>query len=237
MALRAELVRAYRATLGGLLPTGIAWRRDQESNIQRLLRAYAIELTNFDERARALHAESDPRTALELLDEWEKYLGLPSECTGPLEDLAARRNSLVAKLTREPSASIAFFRSFAEALGYIVEVVEFRSFRMGAAGAGDRLTNVQAGFRMGSSGAGDRLENSTGWAHAWAIRSDGATSSFFRMGSSGAGDRLRAVGNELLECSIREIAPAHTQVLFFYFFSVTPSPGFLELGAPAATLS
>lgn len=237
MALSADLVRAYRQTLAGLLPFGHVWRRDQGANLQELLQAYAVELAKFDERALAMRAESDPRTALELLEEWERYLGLPSACTGPLVDLQARRGALVAKLTRQASASLNFFQEFAESLGYLVEVVEFRPFRMGSAGAGDRLSNVQPGFRMGVAGAGDRLENSLGWAFAWAVRSNGGTTSLFRMGASGAGDRLREAGNALLECSFQEVAPAHTQVLFFYFNAVNPPPARLVLAAPSVTVS
>jgi uncharacterized protein YmfQ (DUF2313 family) len=233
VALSGDLIRAYRSALSGLIPTGIAWRRDQESVIQRLLYAYAVEVTRFDIRSRELLAESDPRTALELLDEWERYVGLPSPCTGPLEDLYARRAAIVAKLTREPSASIPFLEQFAATLGYVVDIVEFGSARMGASGCGDRLSNVQPGCRMGSSGCGDRLENAFGWAFAWAVRSNGAQTTYARMGSAGAGDRLRAVDNALLECSLREIKPAHTTLLFFYFTAVDPSPVRVVIGVPS----
>ena len=237
MALRAELVRGYRATLAGLLPRGLAWSRAEESNLQRLLQAYAVELATVDERVAKLREEGDPRTALELLPEWEKLLGLPSPCTGPIEDLASRRHAVEAKLTREASASLEFLEEFAGRLGYLVDVVEFRSARMGSAGAGSALSNVQVGARMGSSGAGDRLENATGWAHTWAVRSNGGTTTYARMGSSGAGDRLRLIGNALLECSLREINPAHATLLFFYFLAIDPAPAALELDAPAPSTS
>jgi uncharacterized protein YmfQ (DUF2313 family) len=232
VALSGDLLETYRVAISKLLPTGTAWRRDEESNLQKLVLAYAVELATVDGRLRTLLEEADPRTALELLDDWERFVGLPSPCTGPLDDLTQRRNAIVAKLTRSPSASVGFFQDFADRLGYQVQVLEFRSFRAGSSGAGDRLSNVQVGFRAGVSGAGDRLENSTGWAFAWAIRSNGATSVYFRAGSSGAGDRLRLVGSSMLECSFREIAPAHTVLLFFYFNALDPQPARLALGAP-----
>ena len=237
MVLSADFVRRYQGALNGLLPQGVAWRRDAEANLQKLVLAYAIELAKVDGRLRALLEEADPRTTLELLDEWERFTGLPSPCTGPLGELQARRNAIVAKLTREPSASRGFFLAFAERLGYAVEILEFRSCRMGSSGVGDRLSNVQRGCRMGSNGAGDRLENALGWAFAWAVRSNGATFQLARMGSSGAGDRLREFGNLLLECSFREISPAQTQLLFFYFVSVDVQPAFLPLGVPAPSVS
>jgi uncharacterized protein YmfQ (DUF2313 family) len=235
VALREDLVRAYRQTLADLLPEGIAWRKDEDSNLSKLLRAYAIELALFDVDARGLLAESDPREAFKLLDEWERFLGLPSPCTGPLEDIGPRRNAIVAKLTREASASIPFLEDYAARLGYEAEVLEFRSARMGG-GCGDELSNVQVGCRMGSSGAGDRLENAIGWAHTWALRSNGATTTYARMGESGAGDALRLIGNELLECSVLELNPAHATVLFFFFYAIDPTPARVELAAPTPTL-
>lgn len=60
--------------------------------------------------------------------------------------------------------------------------------------------------------------------HVWRMdifESTGVT--LFRAGASRAGDRLRTFGDEILECVINRLKPAHTRVLFAYGVSDVPN--------------
>lgn len=189
----------YLAQLQALLPQGPAWPREANAALTQLLAAWADELARVDGRAADLIEEADPRTTAELLADWERVADLPDACVaayGITQTTAQRRAALVAKLTTIGGQSAAYFISLAASLGYTISVTEFAPFTAGS-DAGDDLTN------------GD-------WAYAWQVNAPQETIIEFSAGASSAGDPLRAWGNELLECVIRRLRPAHTHVLFAY---------------------
>ncbi len=75
--------RSYDQLLRALLPPGLAWVAEVGSELAYLVEALAQELSRVDERGEDLQNEMDPRTATELLDEWEEVAGLPDECSQP----------------------------------------------------------------------------------------------------------------------------------------------------------
>lgn len=186
----------YRALLGALLPLGIAWPRAAESTLQRLLDALAAELARLDERARALIGESDPRAATELLPEWERMAGLPDSCTGASPTLAVRRATLEGRLTSVGGQSKSFFRVLAARLGFSIEIDEFFS----------EAAAIAAGIPYVG----------TSWATTWRVRSGATTVRDFRVGQATVGEPLRTWGNQLLECSLNRLKPAHTTLLFAF---------------------
>ena len=115
MAAKAE---DYRRLLAALLPQGLIWPRDAESNLGRLLHSLAEELARIDARGGDLINEADPRTAFELLSQWEKVCGLPDECSALSETLAARRGAVLAKLTALGGQTPDYFIELAATLGY-----------------------------------------------------------------------------------------------------------------------
>lgn len=189
----------YLAQLQALLPQGKAWPREADAALTQLLAAWADEMARVDGRAADLIEEADPRATAELLADWERVASLPDSCVaayGITQTTAQRRNALVAKLTTIGGQSAAYYIALAASLGYAITVTEFDPFTAGSA-AGDDLTN------------GD-------WAYAWQVNAAQETIIDFTAGESSAGDPLRAWGNELLECVIRRLRPAHTHVLFAY---------------------
>jgi uncharacterized protein YmfQ (DUF2313 family) len=189
----------YLAQLQALLPQGQAWPRDADAALTQLLHAWADELARVDGRAADLVEEADPRTTAELLADWERVAGLPDPCVEALagsQTTAQRRAGLAAKLTTIGGQSAAYYIALAASLGYVVSVTEFRPFTAGSS-AGDALTN------------GD-------WIFAWQVNAPQDTIVEFAAGRSCAGEPLRAWGNELLECAISRLKPAHTHVLFAY---------------------
>lgn len=188
----------YREQLKALLPPGRAFPRERGSTLDDLLDAMAQEFARLDARADRLTTEAVPSTTAEMLADWERVAGLPDSCSGLLADTQqGRRNDLVSKLVSRGGQSIAYFKEVAEALGFEIEIEEFRPFRAGWSQAGDQLTN------------GD-------WIFTWRVRAPSVTVNHFRAGVGAAGEPLATWGNEGLECRILHYKPAHTKVIFAY---------------------
>lgn len=190
---------AYLRQLQQLLPHGAAWSRDQDAVLTRLLTAMAQELALVDGRAASLLDEADPRTAFELLPEWEILAGLPDTCTAADETLQERREALVRKLTSTGGQSRAWFILFAEMLGFAITIDEWRP------------------FITGSSRCGDPLNGGADCRFYWRVTVPAARVVYFRTGASHCGDLLGKIDRaEALECMIRRLKPAHTEVVFNY---------------------
>lgn len=87
----------YARMLKALLPSGKVWRLEQGGELSNLFLGCGDELERVDGRVAELLAESDPRTADELLADFERVLGLESDGTTP-----QRRLRVVAALLRRP---------------------------------------------------------------------------------------------------------------------------------------
>ena len=185
----------YLTQLQNLLPKGVVWNKEEGSTLTSLLAGLAKEFFNVDKRTEDLLREADPSRALEMLADWERAVGLPDPCTGPLNTLAARRAAVVARLRSQGGQSRAFFIALAETLGYSITITEYKPFVAG-------------------SNAGETLSNGD-WKHAWKVTAPETTVRKFRAGD-GAGERLARWGNQELECAIERAKPAHTQVIFAY---------------------
>lgn len=86
---------AYSRVLAAHLPPGRVWRLIGGSVLSNLLAGCADELGRIDERVTDLQNEADPSTALELLPEYERELGLVAVASN-----AERRARIVALLVR-----------------------------------------------------------------------------------------------------------------------------------------
>ena len=186
----------YREILQALLPPGLAWPRDDDAQLTRFLMALAEEFARVDDRAGDLVEEADPRTAVEMLPDWERVAGLPDVCSELGEPLQVRRAAVAAKLASLGGQHPGYYVEVARALGYEIAVTEFRPFTVGQA-------------------VGQPLQGRD-WAFAWRVEAPETTINHFRTGRSAAGEPLRHWGNEKLECAIRPLAPAHTHVIFGY---------------------
>ena len=148
-------------------------------------------------RAQSLLAEMMPNTSTELLTDWERVLGLPDPCVGELTTLQERRAAVVAKYVERGGQSRAYFIEIAARLGYETSITEFGLFQVGISAVGDAL-------------------NGDDWLYSWLVSAPEETIREFAVGESAVSDPLRSWGNELLECVIRKLKPAHTEVLFNY---------------------
>jgi len=180
-----------------LLPRGLIWQRAWGTYQAEQLLTLMPTWVRLHGRANDLITETFPCSTTELLVEWERSLGLPDPCTGPLDTLQERQRAVCTKFRARGGQSIAYYEQVASALGYTITITQFAPFRVGWNRVGDRLYGEE-------------------WANAWRVNGPQTTITYFRVGRSTVGEALRAWGNELLECTIRAIAPAHTTLIFAY---------------------
>lgn len=180
-------VEAYARQLKELLPRGAAFLREPASWTSKVLLGIAEELARVDSRGRDLLEEWDPRTTEELLEDWERVLGLPDEGEALGATLEERRLAVVQKLVARGGQSRAFFVALALSIGFVVTITEFHA------------DVLRVGFRVG-----DRVYG-TAWSHAWQVDVDLAAS------TSAVG-----YASDLLEAAIGRAKPAHSTVIFVY---------------------
>jgi uncharacterized protein YmfQ (DUF2313 family) len=192
-----KTVADHAAALQALLPTGAVWPRETDAGLTKVVWGVAAIVARARTRALALMVDAFPATSYELLPEWEATLGLPDPCAGAAPTLQLRRAQVVARLTAQGGQSAGYYVAQAAALGYTITIREYAPARMGVMRLGDRMRDAQ-------------------WAHVWAIQAPQTTVTSFRLGMSGMGERFRSWGNDVLECQMRSLAPAHTTLLFQY---------------------
>lgn len=180
-----------------LLPPGWATPREAGSRLGRLLSAPARRVAAVEAEAADLAMEIDPRTATNLLADFERLLG-PDPCDpGAALTLGERRVLAHGRLTAGGGQSRAFFIAIAAARGVAVTIEEFRPFTTGAARTGRRLATRSCRF-------------------FWRVRLGPTRLVNFRIGASSTGQSLGAIEASAVECPIRRLAPAHTTPLFAY---------------------
>ncbi len=207
--MRSHDAADYTNQMNQLMPTGLAWSRVRGSANERLLEGMAEEPARVEARAIYLVLkEFFAQSTRELLPEWEEEYGLPDECTTLGVTYEERIENLLRKIRTIGGQSIPYFISVAKALGIDITIDEFRPFRVGRNRVGDRLYGLE-------------------WLFVWRVTMPVTKTYRFRVGRNSVGDRFRYWRrNEILECIINKLKPAHTYVIFAYIESFT----FLEDG-------
>lgn len=185
----------YHGILDALAPPGQALPKDPDSLWQRLLEARAGAFSRVDGKADVLLEEADPRTALDLLPDWERVAGLPDPCVTGEQTIAARQGAVVRVLTGTGGASRPYFIGLAADLGYDIEIEDYTAHTVGS--------DVSEPLR------------SIDWRWAWTVLAPEESVEEMTV-LSGVNEPLASWGNERLECVISRLAPAHTIVLFAY---------------------
>ena len=189
----------YLSQLLALLPKGRIWPSRSGSTLAQVLEAAADGLAKVHVRALQLIEEADPRSTTEMLDDWERNLDLPGDCTAPAVTLQDRRNAVVQKLTLGGGQSIGFYKQIALALGYTITIEEFKPFICGLSRCGDEV----------GMSAADR--------NNWEVHVPDPRTTLFRVGESRCGDLLGKIQRaEDLECVLSIMKPAHTRLLVSY---------------------
>jgi len=214
VASSASKLAKYKELLVNLLPKGRLWRPKDQPTFSKLLESTAQELCRVDDRRQQLLLEVDPRTTNESLDTWEGVLGLPDECTPEGQSLDERRNQAVQKLTNIGGLSKTFYEFLGDQLGFEIFVDNDLNFVAGRGKAGDKLTNYFNRHFVAGDVAGGILAE-TGWRYVFTTDMPITAAEHFVAGSE-AGDALRTFSNELIECTIKKLKPAHAGTFFTF---------------------
>ncbi len=191
-------VTAYKQQLVALSPQGLAWNTENNSDYTKLLAAFAEGLARFDRHLEIYLEELDPRTATNLLPEWERLLGLPDKCSPQELTLQQRRETAHSKYTKKGGQSKAYFISLAKSLGYEITIETYRTFNSGLSRCGEHLCSGEMRF-------------------IWRVNLPGGRAIKFRTGVSAVGEKLlRVIPASELECLFRQLMPSHTTLFFNY---------------------
>jgi uncharacterized protein YmfQ (DUF2313 family) len=207
----------YTAAFAALLPTGIAWPRIKTSILMTVVRALCGIWGQVDGRAAdLLERESDPRTTVEILPEWERAWGLPDPCVAEPTTIGDRQKTLVTKMTLLGGQSRPWFIALAATLGYTITIHENAPFMFGISRFGDtRSQNIQRGDfspRMRWEFGAPEIR------FYWTVYVGAVRLTWFRftVGQFGVDPHLRIALATDLECLFRRYKPAQTEVVFDY---------------------
>lgn len=205
---------AYKDLLVKLLPKGRLWSPKDQPVFNDLLGSTSEELCRVDDRVKQMLLEVDTRTTDESLDTWEGVLGIPDECTPEGQTPDERRQQATQKFTNVGGLNAAFYEETALNLGFTVKVENRLNFVAGRARAGDRISNYFDEHFVAGSTAGTQLAK-PGWLYYFNVELPASASKHFVAGSV-AGEALRTFSNELIECTIKKLKPAHSGVSFTF---------------------
>lgn len=185
----------FKQQLKKLLPYGPAWDTEESLLADKMVEAWAQEYARIHADIERLVEEADPRTTLELLSDYERIFGLPTDCmVGIDQTIQQRRNALIAQMVSVGGQSRAYFTALAAAAGYTISITEFSPH------------TFLADFAYPFYG--------TDWAYAWQVNgvSFGVVIYFFFNG--GFNEPFASWDANLLTCLINRFKPAHTVVLY-----------------------
>jgi len=190
----------YAYQLDELLPRGPIWKRRQGTVLDAFIFALSNELARVNNKAESILDEADPRTSMELLENWFNDWGIPSACLAALADpsLEEKRKELITKIISSRSLTAEFFKEVAETLGYECEIVTYSAFTVA-----DTVEKPLFG-----------TEWNTSYAMGIRVKSQSPTKLFT---ANWTVDQPLAVwGDQLFECLMRELIPAHVIAIFEY---------------------
>lgn len=215
MASSAAKLEKYKQLLINLFPGGKLWQPNEQPVFNALLESSAQELCRVDDRNAQMLLEIDPRTTSEAIDQWEAFLGIPDECTSDEQTEDERRTQIIQKLTNIGGLSANFYEFIGLQLGFEIFVTDFQPFRVGRQVVGDSLSNdFQETFTVGCP-VGEQL-TVEGWRTFFEVNMPVTAADVFEVGDNTVGQPLRDFTNELIECTIKKLKPAHTGAFFTF---------------------
>lgn len=143
-------------------------------------------------------AESDPRTTIRMLADWERVAGLPDRCSADLAlSREQRQAALTAKLILQGGQSRAYFIAMAEKFGYPgATITEFKPMTCNDS-CNDTLSSEDDLF-------------------VWQINLPSEGGVFIANCNSDCTSSLASWGDAQVECAIRKFSPANTTPAFAY---------------------
>lgn len=186
----------YVEQLRELLPPGKALDDGGDGVLTQLLTGLAQEYARVDASAGNLIDESLPDSTFQLLPDWERVCALPDDCTPAGQAIEQRRQAVCARLLGNGTPSIPYLTAVAAQLGYTVIVERCRARRYG--------------LPLGTPYGG------IPWQFTWEVHAPLITLNSRTYGAATYGSPYASWQNDVLECVIKQHAPAHTVVHFIY---------------------
>lgn len=185
-----------RSLIAKLAPGWALGRRG--GNIDAVLGGIAAPIADAEADAEALMDETDPRSAVKLLPDFERVLG-PDPCGRDLgaPSLQERQRIAHQRWTAAGGQSLPYLISVAARLGVAIEIEEFWPSKAGVLRAGQPLI-------------------AEGEQFIWRVKLAPLGEIVFRAGAGRAGDPLGWIVISAVECELRRIAHAHTRIVFSY---------------------
>jgi uncharacterized protein YmfQ (DUF2313 family) len=230
----------YADAMQALLPLGQAWPRDWNGVLMLVVRGLTRIWGDFEIRAsKLLEMESDPRSTIELLPDWERNWGLPDPCYSAPQSIAERQLALVMRMTLEGGQSREFFIKAAAMIGYTITITEYRPFFIAMDRCGDSRTigalppdpmrNEWSQPILAPPGDHYIADGElSAWPHYglgplenryyWTVHVAAAKLIWLRCssGQCGVDPHLRIGIADDLECLLNRWKPGHTQIIFDY---------------------
>mgnify|MGYP001759980871 CR=1 FL=1 len=185
------------ASLIGKLPRGFALGK-RGGVLDAVLDSIAKVLVQAEADAEKLMDEIDPRTANALLPDFERVLG-PDPCGRDLgsQTIEQRQRRAHQRWIAKGGASIPYFVKMAASLGHTIEIEDFWPSIAGVLQAGQPLI-------------------AEGEQFTWRVKLQLISEWIFRAGVNQAGQPLGGFEISDIECELRRLKPAHTQLVFSY---------------------
>lgn len=240
----------YRDAFFNLLPNGQAWpKRAIDSVLFETVDGLNEYYGFVDGRAAdLLEIESDPRSTVELLPDWERNFGLPPPCFTEPGTIGQRQQMLVMWMTMLGGQSREWFIHAASLLGYTITITEYRPFMVGMDRCGDSRVygdgtvpyydqNFVLGYLPVRDPDGDyvgegELSEYPNYGLGpdtnrfyWTVHVHDASLTWFRASAGQCGvDPHLKIGLALdLECLLNMWKPAHTEIIYDYSNITAPS--------------
>lgn len=138
-----------------------------------------------------------PETCNLTLPDWERVYGLPDDCVAGTQTVQERKASLAARVLGGGGLNDDYYIALAAALGYLVTINTFPTFRVETSRVEQQLFDDS-------------------WKFVYRVNAALVTERPFRVEVSHVEERLSTWGNTLLECVLGRLKPAHGKVLFGY---------------------
>lgn len=213
-ATQADIDR-YQDLLENLLPKGRLWQPKEQPTFSKFLGSTAVEPCRVEDRVSDLLREADPRITDELLDDWERLLGLPDECSPGMQTPDQRRAQVTEKYTNVGGLSKEFYEFTAAQLGFPTVVVSnFVNFVVGRGTVGQPLSNYFLETLQVGEPIGVPLQV-VGWRYYWHVDMPATSVETLEVGEP-IGVGLREFTNPVIECTMRKLKPAHSGIFFTF---------------------
>lgn len=117
-------IAQWTSSILAQMPRGVLWQRSTSLDLYKYTQGYASRLERAEASADNILLEMRPESTLQLLTDWEDYLGLPECIAEPSSNIEYRRYAVVEKYHRKGGLQAWNIQKLATDLGFTVEVDE-----------------------------------------------------------------------------------------------------------------